>query len=334
MTDTAARHLASRAEFRRAFALQVETAREFHRLAREIAGPALPVGPLPDEWLAPERNVFSALFLAVTEALVGPSPRLPLYAMANQSMRAWVTACDNLLDDEYKPVLPFAFGAAGPRMRSVLTVMAADRVLEAFARERFPADAALVAGRTLAALAPSALQECEEESTPGEVLPPERVLSDIHARKTGDLFVAPLALPIELDRPDRARVQLADAGLRQFGLACQILDDIVDLPHDLARGRHNLLASLAHAAGGDLARRLDASRADAPAWATAERFGDLAERAWPLARERFAASFDALAALGIALSPAERDALTGLIARLLRVAAPAAQPAPAEGSAE
>ncbi len=328
MADDALEMFTSREEFRRALTLQVEAAAEFHRLARELAGDALPVGPLPSESLAPGRNVFSTLFLAVTEALVGRSPHLALYAMVNQSMRAWVTACDNLLDDEYKPVLPFAFHASGGRMRSVLTVMLADRVLAEFVRARFAADGA--AGRvgrlTLAALASSALEECEEESAGRGPLPPARVLDNVHERKTGDLFVAPLALPIELDRPDPPRAETARAALRRFGLACQILDDVMDMPDDLARGRQNLLASLAHFGGDALRRRLDDARAAPAGWTAAERFLDLVERAWSLARERFDASFDALAQIGIDLSAAERDALVRLVASLLGVDVPADAP--------
>ena len=84
--------------------LQARTIDRFHRLAAEVAGPTCPVLAPPAEAMGIERNFFSTFFLAVTRQLVGPSRFMPLYAMVNQGMRAWVTACDNILDDEYKAV--------------------------------------------------------------------------------------------------------------------------------------------------------------------------------------------------------------------------------------
>ena len=122
-------NLLDRDWFRRAYDLQARTQRVFHRLASRVGGQACPLAPLGRAQVQIERNFFSTLFLVVTGQMVGDSPYLPLYAMVNQAMRAWVTACDNLLDDEYKEVLPFAIQGQGGRVRSVLTLLIADRVL-------------------------------------------------------------------------------------------------------------------------------------------------------------------------------------------------------------
>ena len=57
--------------------------------------------------------------------------------MVNQGMRAWVTACDNVLDDEYKEIFDFQTMAEGPKMRSILTVMLAERVISSWVIEEY-----------------------------------------------------------------------------------------------------------------------------------------------------------------------------------------------------
>ncbi|MDD4890280.1 MAG: class 1 isoprenoid biosynthesis enzyme [Phycisphaerae bacterium] len=311
--------------FGRAFQLQVQAAREFHARAADIAGDECPIGPLDPDSLRVERNFFSTLFLAVTDAMVPASRYLPLYAMVNQAMRAWVTACDNVLDDEYKEIFPFTAAGQGRRMRSVLTLLLADRVLVEFALDRF-GDAQRVrqiGRRSLAALVPSAVQESEEEQRDGDVAPVELVLEDIHNRKTGDLFVAPLAVPIAIESQDPARADAAKTALRQFGLACQVLDDINDLPDDLRAGRHNLLASiLAHRLNcvadlGPLRRLLGV------AWSADRRFPEACELAWELAADRFARSFDNLELLGLPLVIDDRRQIVNFMCHLLRVSPPA-----------
>lgn len=304
---------------RRAFRLQVRTVRWFHRQARAVAGTACPVAVLPASALRGERNVFSTLFLAVTAQMLGQSRYLPLYAVVNQGMRAWVTACDNLLDDEYREVIPFA-RAVGDRTRSVLTLLIADRVVAEYITRWHDRDTLVAALRvSLAALVPSALQESEEEARPVPLLTPDRILDDVHVRKTGDLFLAPLALPLNLEPPPPGRAAWARQALKPFGLACQILDDIKDLPEDLRDGRHNLLASLEVRRGRApeaLRRRVRGGR---PAWNSWERFPAACAEAWGLALERFAQAFEAWTALGLRLGVDERAGVVSLMARLLGV---------------
>ena len=165
--------------------LQAQTIDRFYRLAAEIAGPTCPVLAPPPEATGIERNFFSTFFLAITRQLVGLSRFMPLYAMVNQGVRVRVTACDNILDDEYKAVFQFNFPANGSRMRSVLTLLLGDRVVtENISRHYDEPDVLAEAGRaSLRALVPSALQECGEEQRPVAVLSVEEILADIHRHR-------------------------------------------------------------------------------------------------------------------------------------------------------
>ena len=268
-----------------------------------------------------ERNFFSTFFLAVTRQLVGPSRFMPLYAMVNQGMRAWVTACDNILDDEYKAVFQFGFPESGPRMRSVLTLLLGDRVVtEYISRHYNEPDVLARAGRaSLRALVPSALQECAEEQRPVAVLSVEEILADVHKPKTGDLFEVPLALPLALESVETARAESGLTAVGSFGLACQIVDDIKDMADDVAAGRHNLLVSMLVAgSGGDLSP-LERLRAEEAGWESWERFAGVVSEAVEMAMVRFDASFDALAAIGIELSDSQRRAVVACMFALLRV---------------
>ena len=303
--------------------LQVRTVDRFYRMAAEIAGPMCPVLAPPAEATGIEGNFFSTFFLGVTRQLVGPSRFMPLYAMVNQGMRAWVTACDNLLDDEYKAVFRFSFDEGGPRMRSVLTLLLSDRVVTEYIDREFREAKGLLAevGRTsLRALLPSALQECDEEVRPVAVAGVEEILSDIHKRKTGDLFEAPLALPLALETVDADRAESARTAVGSFGLACQIIDDIRDMGDDMDQGRHNLLVSMVARRRGGEVGWLEQLRCAPPGdWTSWEMFGDVAAEAGAMALQRFAASFDAMADLGMALSAAQKQAVVACMFALLRV---------------
>lgn len=313
--------LLTRPLFLEAFQLQVQTLETFYRLARPIAGAACPLSPVPPPLTRIERNFFSTFFLAVTSHMLGRSRYLPLYAMVNQGMRAWVTACDNILDDEYKDVFSFALAETGPRMKSVLTLLIADRVVADFVTSTYP-DAALLStvGKvSLQSLLSSALQECDEEVRPVRVLPPEEILGKIHQCKTGDLFRAPLALPLALEPVEPSRAEAAGRAVNAFGLACQVIDDIKDMPADVRTGRHNLLVSIvARQRRGE--HWLEALRAEGPSrWTAWQRFGDATAVAQGMAVDRFGQSFDALGEIGIAFSETQRATVMACVFGLLKV---------------
>ena len=307
---------------RQGFELQVETQRTFYDLAAKIAGADCPVSLPAAEAFCIERNFFSTFFLAVTRSIIGESRYLPLYAMVNQGMRAWVTACDNILDDEYKEIFAFAFHERGLRMRSILTLLLADRVVTEFIADTYGDTAAIkdVGRISLQALVPCALQECDEEVRPVPVLSPSEILRDIHKRKTADLFAAPLALPLAMETVEVIAAEDALTAVRSFGLACQIIDDMKDMADDLYTGRHNLLVSIISQDRRDDNQWLEQLRnTDNRDWASWERFPAAVGSAGEMAMERFESSFDALARIGIALSEAQRDVVVTCIFALLRL---------------
>ena len=304
---------------REAFELQTATQQTFAKLAADIGGQACAVRVPAVGMFGIERNVFSTLFLAVIRAMISDSDRMPLYAMVNQGMRAWVTACDNILDDEYKPIFDFQFPESGPRMRSILTLLLADRVVTNYTAGHYPHAIEQVARLSLRALMPCALQECAEEQRPVPILPPQVILDDIHKRKTADLFAAPLALPLALETVQGETEQAGLAAVRTFGAACQIIDDIRDMPDDVISGRHNLLVSMQKQQGSH-DRWLHALRTEHDnAWTAWDRYPQLAATAASRAMQRFDLAFHAMQQIGIDLSPSQRDIVVRCIFALLKV---------------
>ena len=302
-----------------ALAVQRAVLSDFHRRAAAVTGQTCRVRRPGAASLDRQRNLFSTLFLIVMRAAGLPEPRLPFYGLINQCMRAWVTACDNLLDDERKVTIPFDLPEGGYRFRSVMEVMTADRVLadllagEVAAARLTEAQALALSHETLRILMPSGLQEHEEESGARMLLPPERLLEIVHVPKTGLLFEAPVALPERLGEVDPDRAAVARAGLRAFGLACQILDDVVDLQDDLRDRHHNYVLSLA----AEMAGCAGAARADV------DPVGLPLERALPAAARRAAELFSqartAWAGLGLRCPDEQWAMLLGAIAMQLRV---------------
>lgn len=77
-----------------------------------------------------QKNFFSSLFLSIYAALDIPPQRRQFYGQINHCIRGLVTACDNLLDDEYKELLPFNFPEPAIRFKSVMHLLCLDRILE------------------------------------------------------------------------------------------------------------------------------------------------------------------------------------------------------------
>jgi hypothetical protein len=208
------------------------------------------LGLLLDDALALRRNLFSTLFLSVYHLLgVSPERRL-LFGKLNQLFRIWVTGADNLLDAEDKVVLPLVIPGDARIMREVVAVMAADRVLTELlwtAVSEGTLDAAQarrLSAHTLQVLLGSAGQEATEERGVVERPPPEEVLYTIHWLKTGMLFHIPFAGPDVTGEGNTPLAAELRAALLDFGLGCQLLDDIRDLAVDLRERRHNYLLSV------------------------------------------------------------------------------------------
>ena len=235
--------------------------REVHsRLAPFLATPdgtpreyAVCPAPLPPEWTGWRKNLFSTLFQSAYHLMDVPAPRRMLYGKLIHLFRSWVTSADNLLDDEDKVVVPLSMPGNARVMRQVVAIMAADRVLAEILNDACaqgivsPLQRDALSRESLCRLLPSAAQEASEEGGIAARPPPEEVLHTIHRLKTGLLFnvafVGPdLVEPLAVSRSARLR-----EGLMDFGLGCQILDDVRDVARDLLENRHNVvLSALAH----------------------------------------------------------------------------------------
>ncbi len=309
MIDQLAQAILAAPRLGRALLVQQQTLRTFQAAAETVLSGYCPVRPYADGALDLRKNLFSTLFLAGQASVGVPAERLPFCGLVNQCMRAWVTGCDNLLDDEAKEVIPFDLPAGGTRFRSVLTIMVADRVFadlllqEQAAGNLSQAQALELSHLTLGWLLPSGLQEHEEEAGARAGLDGEALLQKIHVPKTGLLFEAPLRLAEWLTGGETPRSRTARAGVRAFGLGCQILDDLVDLETDFRERRYNYLLALAGESGRE---DLEAARR-------------CRETACARAREFFAEAQARLTEAELGVPAAAWTAIFTLVSVLLRV---------------
>ena len=247
---------------------QQECIRAVHaRLAPHLATPAdtpaeyaVRPGPLPEAQLGWRKNMFSTLFQSVYHLMDVPAPRRLLYGQLIHLFRIWVTSADNLLDGEDKDVVPLIMPGSARVMRQVVAVMAADRVLAEILNDAVETGAITAAQRdelareSLRRLLPSAAQEATEEGGITVRPPPEEVLGVIHRLKTGLLFNVAFVGPEIVEPGGSVRAARLRAALMDFGLGCQVLDDIRDMARDLLERRHNyVLSILAHEAPDRLA---------------------------------------------------------------------------------
>lgn len=253
MKQSAGYILETCAPWQRAFSIQRQAVRNFYHHCDALLADSCPLLPLEVSALSLKGNLFSTLFIMALEAAGVAKDKLPFYALVNQCLRAQVTGCDNLLDDEYKSVIPFNLAGGGTRFRSVLTVMLADMVLGRIVAteiavgrmDEISAQRLLTA--VLAVLVPSGIEEHEEESQEKIKVPSvEEMLEQIHYRKTGLLFEAPLRLAEQMGETDPGVSAQIIKALAVFGIGCQILDDLQDVADDLNCGKYNIVVSAAY----------------------------------------------------------------------------------------
>ena len=248
---------------RAALGEQQECIRELHaRLAPFLSSPdetpaeyAVRPGALPEANLGWRKNIFSTLFQSVYHLMDIPATRRLLYGKLIHLFRIWVTSADNLLDGEDKEVVPMVMPGSARVMRQVVAIMAADRVLAEILNAAIadgvltPAQRDELARESLRRLLPSAAQEATEEGGVTVRPPAEEVLNVIHRLKTGLLFNVAFVGPEIVEPAGSARAARLRAALMDFGLGCQVLDDIRDMARDLIEQRHNyVLSILAHEA--------------------------------------------------------------------------------------
>ena len=293
---------------RAALGEQQECIRELHvRLAPYLSTPdetpaeyVVRPGALPEANLGWRKNIFSTLFQSVYHLMDIPAPRRLLYGKLIHLFRIWVTSADNLLDGEDKEVVPMVMPGSARVMRQVVAVMAADRVLAECLHDAVAQGVISAAQRddlareSLRRLLPSAAQEATEEGGITVRPPAEDVLNVIHRLKTGLLFNVAFVGPEIVEPLACARTARLRDGLMDFGLGCQVLDDVRDLARDLLEKRHNyVLSILAHQAPD----RLD--ELAARAHSVADRlYLDVPQFALPAARRGFDLLVSGLRTLG------------------------------------
>ena len=262
---------------------------------------AVTTAPIPESFYTLRKNIFSTLFQSMYH-LMDCNPRHRLfYGQLIHLFRIWVTSADNLLDDEDKIVIPMQMPGSSRVMRQVVSIMAADRIFQQMLSEGIAGgilnmkQAQTLSEQSLQILLPSAAQEAGEEQGITERPDPEYVLSVIHRYKTGILFnVAFLAPEILEPHLNRARAAALKHALLQFGIGCQVLDDIRDTARDHLERRHNYLLSVLWRDDPEFLQTLENSRLSA----SDRLYLDILPFALPAARLGFGMMRDGLAELG------------------------------------
>jgi hypothetical protein len=214
-----------------------------------VAPPAKPLNTLNYT----QKNFFSILFLAIYRA-VGIAPeRRHFYGILNHAIRGIVTATDNLLDDEYKEVLPLRFAPGATRFKSVMHILLFDRFLyraaDAAVRDGLIGEAQrdLLLQGIFAALVPIGAEEGSEEGGVRHILAPEEIISGVHLHKGGNLLRLAFVAPRQVEQEAAPAIAQADMGVFRIGMALQVIDDLTDFYEDLRDRRHNyLLSAIVH----------------------------------------------------------------------------------------
>lgn len=216
-----------------------------------------PPPPRPGTLKYAQKNIFSVLFLAIYQSLGIPEDRRLFYGQINHAVRGIVTATDNLLDDEYKEVLPLRLPPGATRFKSIMHILLFDRFLFA-AADRAGRDGVIdpakrdeLLQRLFSALVPIGEEEATEEGGVNEIVSPAKILSTVHCHKGGDLLRLAFVAPRLVEEDRTAPLELVDRGIFRIGLALQVIDDLTDCYDDLRDRRHNYLVSVIRHEGNE-----------------------------------------------------------------------------------
>jgi len=241
---------------------------EISRLLKETLDPKYisAVGRELGTFRYAQRNFFSILFLGLYRAIDIPLERRIFYGMINHSIRGIVTGTDNLLDDEYKEMLPLDFPEGALRFKSVMHILLFDRFLFTIL-DRAVADGLIerdekdaVQKSIFGAMVPIGEEEASEESGIETILPPSEVLSSVHMYKGGNLLRLAFVAPLIIEKDQSIRLALVDRGIYSIGLSLQVIDDLTDFYEDIGSHRHNyLVSSIFHEGTTEEKNRLQAA---------------------------------------------------------------------------
>lgn len=196
-----------------------------------------------------QKNFFSILFLAVYRAIgVSPVNRL-YYGMLNHCLRGIVTGADNILDDEYKELLPLDFPESAIRFKSVMHILLFDRFLVRITEDMKKrgimedVEPGFLQQKLFNALVPIGAEEAQEEGGVHKILPPSEILSTVHMFKGGKLLCLAFVAPPLLEGVFQKELQHAEKGIYSIGIALQLIDDLTDFYEDISKANHNYLVS-------------------------------------------------------------------------------------------
>ena len=210
-----------------------------------------------------QRHFFSILFLSIYESIGIPAERRLLYGMLNHCLRGIVTGADNLLDDEYKELLPLNFPEPATRFKSIMHLLLFDRMLFRI-HERFrnlqllPSGSVSLDTALFKAIVPIGAEEAQEEGGVKEIITPAAVLDTVHMYKGGKLLCLSFVAPRLLEPPAfQTRLACADQGIFHIGVALQLIDDLTDFYEDILADNHNyLVSSIFHQGSAEEQRQL------------------------------------------------------------------------------
>jgi hypothetical protein len=213
------------------------------------------------------RHFFSLLLLSAYRSLGLDDDQLRWLAAVNHGVRSVVTAADNLLDGEDKPVLALRFPPEAERFRSCLGLLAWSATLERLVGlgvplgSLRPEQVPTAVEKLLALLIEVGAVEAEEEGGVSTIIPPDEVVSRIHEHKGGSLLGLAWVVPLEV-LAGEPRAAMMARGIHLIGLALQHVDDVTDLEQDITARGHNLLQSeIFHRGDEDERTHLEALRA-------------------------------------------------------------------------
>jgi len=209
---------------------------------------------IPKEYFSLKKNIFSTLFQTTYKLMDIPKDKRYLYGKLNYLFRVWVTAADNLLDNEDKRFFLLNIPGDSHVMRQLISTMTADRVLSHILNDAVESrvitlrQSEQIIDRSLQILLPSAAEESSE--CVGIINRPstEYILNTIHKLKTAFLFHVPFLGP-EIVGVDEEKLKICRSSMNSIGLGCQLLDDIRDMACDFLENRHNYVLSMIYNKG-------------------------------------------------------------------------------------
>ena len=162
-----------------------------------------------------------------------------------------VTAADNIIDDEDKPVLPLKMPNGAPRFRNSLALISWSIALSRLLTKGVELghiekdDGTDCLNSLMNNLVEIGAIEAEEEAGVKEVISPGEVIDRVHEQKGGQLLALAFVVPNFMVRGDEAlkKLKVVSKGIHLIGLALQHIDDITDLKIDMECNKHNLLRS-------------------------------------------------------------------------------------------